>query len=49
MIATRMDAPRNVDFMGAEKSEQMHLARYDNEKPNEVVQNILSRLSLAQF
>ena len=49
MIATRMDAPRNVDFMGAEKSEQMHLARYNNEKPNEVVQNIFNDFKQAQL
>ncbi len=49
MIATRLDGPANVDFMGAENSEQMHMARYNNEKPDEKVQGIFDDFTAAKL
>lgn len=40
MIATRMDAPANVDFMGPVNSEVMHMARYTNEEPDKTTQAV---------
>ena len=42
MIATRMDAPANVDFMGAAGSEVMHMAPYNSETPDETMQVIFA-------
>lgn len=42
MIATRMDAPANVDFMGAAGSEVMHMAPYNSETPDETMQAIFA-------
>lgn len=41
MIATRLDGPANVDFMGAEGTEEMHVARYINEQPDEITQAMM--------
>lgn len=49
MIATRMDAPGDVDFMGAEGSEQMHMARYNNERPDAVVQQVFDDFTQADL
>ena len=49
MIATRMDAPGDVDFMGAEGSEQMHMARYNNERPDAVVQQVFADFTQADL
>ncbi|EEU30888.1 2-dehydropantoate 2-reductase [Limosilactobacillus coleohominis 101-4-CHN] len=40
MIATRMDAPANVDFMGVAGTEVMHMAPYNRETPDETMQAI---------
>lgn len=42
MIATRRDAPANVDFMGAAGSEVMHMAPYNSENPDETMQVIFA-------
>ena len=42
MIATRMDAPADVDFMGAAGSEVMHMAPYNSETPDETMQVIFA-------
>lgn len=49
MIATRLDGPANVDFMGAVDSEQMHMARYNNAKPDETVQAIFDDFTKAKL
>lgn len=47
MIATRLDGPANVDFMGAKNTEDMHMARYTNEAPNAKVQAIFDDFTKA--
>lgn len=49
MIATRMDGPANVDFMGPVNSEVMHMARYNNEKPNAKVQAMFEDFKAAKL
>lgn len=49
MIATRMDSPGNVDFMGPQGSEQMHMARYNNEQPDAVVQQVFDDFKKASL
>lgn len=49
MIATRMDGPADVDFMGAEGDEVMHMARYNNEKPDEKTQAIFDDFTKAKL
>lgn len=40
MIATRMDGPANVDFMGTKGSEQMHYATYNGQAADQTVKAI---------
>lgn len=49
MIATRLDGPANVDFMGAEGTEEMHMARYTNEKPNDVMEAVAADFKQAKM
>lgn len=49
MIATRMDGPANVDFMGAEGTEVMHMARYTNDKPDEKTKAIADDFKKAKL
>lgn len=49
MIATRLDAPANVDFMGPVNSEVMHMARYNNQEPDEVTQGIFDDFKKAKL
>lgn len=49
MIATRLDEPANVDFMGAANSEVMHMARYNNEKPDEITQAVFDDFQAAKL
>lgn len=49
MIATRMDAPANVDFMGAPNSEVMHMAPYNNQQPDQVMQQMFNDFAKAQL
>ena len=49
MIATRLDAPANVDFMGPVNSEVMHMARYNNQDPNAVIQGVFDDFKRAKL
>lgn len=49
MIATRLDEPANVDFMGAVNSEVMHMARYNNEKPDKITQAVFDDFQAAKL
>lgn len=49
MIATRLDAPADVDFMGAVDSEVMHMARYNNEAPDETTQQVFDDFKAARL
>lgn len=49
MIATRMDGPADIDFMGAEGDEVMHMARYNNEKPDTKTQAIFDDFTNAKL
>ncbi|WP_282802254.1 ketopantoate reductase family protein [Secundilactobacillus kimchicus] len=49
MIATRMDGPANVDFMGAEGTENMHMARYTNAEPDATVQAVFDDFTTAKL
>lgn len=49
MIATRLDGPANVDFMGAEGTEEMHVAQYVGTKPAEVTQKMMDEFKKAML
>lgn len=49
MIATRLDGPANVDFMGAEGTEVMHLAKYDNNSADQIFQAIVADFKRAKL
>ncbi|WP_268912175.1 ketopantoate reductase family protein [Lentilactobacillus sp. SPB1-3] len=49
MIATRLDGPANVDFMGEEGTEEMHVARYTNEDPDEITQAMMDDFTQAKL
>lgn len=49
MIATRLDGPANVDFMGAEGTEVMHLAKYDNNSVDSTFQAIVADFKRAKL
>lgn len=42
MIATRLDGPANVDFMGAKGTEEMHISQYAGGEPTEVSKQIMA-------
>lgn len=49
MIATRLNGPANVDFMGATGTEVMHMARYDRAVPDERDQAVWHDFTAAQL
>ncbi|WP_367342658.1 ketopantoate reductase family protein [Limosilactobacillus sp.] len=49
MIATRMDGPANIDFMGPVNSEVMHMAPYNNKKPDATMQAIFDDFKAAKL
>ena len=49
MIATRLDGPANVDFMGAEGTEVMHIAKYDQQADDETFQAVVADLKQAKL
>lgn len=49
MIATRMDAPADVDFMGAPESEVMHMAPYQQGEPTAAMQEVFADFAAAKL
>ncbi|UQS86218.1 ketopantoate reductase family protein (plasmid) [Nicoliella spurrieriana] len=49
MIATRMDGPADVDFMGAENGEVMHMAPYNNKPADEVTKQVFADFKQAKL
>ncbi|GAJ26719.1 2-dehydropantoate 2-reductase [Liquorilactobacillus sucicola DSM 21376 = JCM 15457] len=49
MIATRLDGPANVDFMGAEGTEEMHVAQYVGTTPAAVTQQMMAEFKKASL
>ncbi|GAX07534.1 MAG TPA: ketopantoate reductase family protein, partial [Lactobacillus sp.] len=49
MIATRLDGPANVDFMGPVNSEVMHMAPYNNKPADETMQAIFNDFTAAKM
>lgn len=49
MIATRMDKPADVDFMGDLGTEVMHMAPYNNQASNLTMQQVFQDFQLAQL
>lgn len=49
MIATRLDGPANVDFMGPVNSEVMHMATYTGKEPDEAMQQVFADFTAAKL
>lgn len=49
MIATRLDGPADVDFMGAKGAEEMHLAQYGGGEPAAVTKQFITELKQASL
>ncbi|WP_057895456.1 ketopantoate reductase family protein [Liquorilactobacillus oeni] len=49
MIATRLDGPANVDFMGAKGTEQMHISQYAGGKPTTATQQVIADFKAASL
>ncbi|MHA8263678.1 ketopantoate reductase family protein [Lactobacillaceae bacterium Melli_B3] len=49
MIATRMDGPADVDFMGPVNGEVMHMAPYDNQPADETTKQVFDDFTKAKL